>query len=103
MFQDILSLLEECGCDDDRDILSILRILAYYTFRVIEDAFAERRYFSEPLYNVLRQAADSQGKNQFLNKLESTPETVFAPYCIRTEEECEKIRNTLIYPKQNED
>lgn len=101
VFQDILSLLIECGCDDARDILSILRMLAHYTFRVIEDAFAGRRYFSEQLYNVLRQAVDSQGKDQFLNKLESTPETVFAPYCIRTEEECEKIRNILMY-KQTE-
>lgn len=103
VFQDILSLLEECGCNDDKDILSILRILAHYTFRVIEDAFAGRRYFSEPLYNVLRQAVDSQGKDQFLNKLESMPETVFAPYCIRTEKECEKIRNTLMYYKQKEE
>ena len=100
-FQDILTLLEECGCNDDRDILSIFRILAHYTFRVIEDAFVVRRYFSELFYNVLIQAVDFHGKDQFLNKLESDPETAFAPYCIRTEEECERLNNALMY-SQNE-
>lgn len=99
-FQDILSLLEKCGCDDDRDILSILRILAHYTFRVIEDAFAARRYFSELFYNVLTQAVDSHRKDQFINKLESNPEIVFAPCCIRTEEECDKMRNNLMFPEE---
>lgn len=97
-FQDILSLLEECGCDDDRDILSILIILAHYTFRVIEDAFAVRRYFSELFYNVLIQAVDFHEKDKFLNILESDPETAFAPYCIRTEEECDEMMDKVMFP-----
>lgn len=97
-FQDILTLLEGCGCDGDRDILSILRILAHYGLRVIEDAFAVRRYFSELFYNVLIQAVDFHGKDQFLNKLESDPETVFAPYCIRTEEECNEMMDKVMFP-----
>ena len=96
-FQDILTLLEECGCNDDRDILSILKILAHYTFRVIEDAFVVRRYFSELFYNVLIQAVDFHGKDQFLNKLESDPETVFAPYCIRTQEECDEMMDKAMF------
>ena len=96
-FQNILTLLEECGCNDDRDILSIFRILAHYTFRVIEDAFVVRRYFSELFYNVLIQAVDFHGKDQFLNKLESDPETVFAPYCIRTQEECDEMMDKAMF------
>ena len=96
-FQDIFTLLEECGCDDDRDILSILRILAHYTFRVVEDAFAVRRYFSELFYNVLIQAVDFHGKDHFLNKLESDPEIVFAPYCIRTQEECDEMMDKAMF------
>lgn len=96
-FQDILSLLEECGCDDDRDILSILVIMTHYTFRVVEDAFDVKRYFSELFYDVLVQAVDFHGKDQFLNKLESDPETVFAPYCIRTEEECMEMLDKAMF------
>ena len=94
----ILSLLEECGCDDDRDILSILRILAHYTFRVIGDAYVVRRYFSDLFYNVLTQAVVFHGKDQFLNKLEWDPEAVFLPYCIRTEEECNEMMDKVMFP-----